>query len=554
MTVFNFPTITRPIRHLQRYRQILTVFTRHGFGFAISQLPSEPFWLRDLTPLPKPEPASLPFHFRQALEDLGPAFVKLGQVLSTRPDLLPPDYITELIKLQDKVQPVMWGDIENVLRQELDAPLEDVFDEINTVPLASASLAQVHLAKLPTRERVAIKVQRPNILRTLKTDLEIIHDIARYVQNHTPLGKVYDLVEIAEDFADTINSELDYISEGRNADRFRENFKDVPEVCIPWVYWDHTTKRVLVLEYIEGIKIDQIAAIDAAGYDRQVIATNAAKMIIQEVLVDGFFHADPHPGNFMVMQDNVIGAMDFGMVGYLSRVDRVNLIRLYNVAVQLNAKGATEELIHIGAAPVDVDRKNLTRDIERLLHHYSGLPLRQMHLQEVVEDIMPVVFEHRLKLPSNFWLLAKTLAMMEGIGLTLDPDFDIFEFSKPYVSRLILSTVVPDWNWLSDTVRRGGAWMDLFEEIPHAGQLLIDRLEKREPIPLSFDRANLETLDRLFTRLALSVIIAGMTIGLAGLIPVVTNTNWVVQTIVIVSFVLVLLIGARVVWSIVRKR
>jgi ubiquinone biosynthesis protein len=553
LTVFNFPTITRPIRHLQRYRQILTVFTRHGFGFAISQLPSEPFWLRDLTPLPKPEPASLPFHFRQALEDLGPAFVKLGQVLSTRPDLLPPDYIAELTKLQDEVQPVVWGDIENVLRQELGAPLEDIFDEINTVPLASASLAQVHLAKLSTRERVAIKVQRPNILPTLKTDLEIIHDIARYVQNHTPLGKVYDLVEIAEDFADTVNSELDYVSEGRNADRFRENFKDVPGVHIPWVYWDHTTKRVLVLEYIEGIKIDQVGAIDAAGYDRQAIATNAAKMIIQEVLVDGFFHADPHPGNFMVMQDNVIGAMDFGMVGYLSRADRVNLIRLYNVAVQLNAKGATEELIHIGAAPADVDRKNLTRDIERLLHHYSGLQLRQMHLQEVIEDVMPVVFEHRLKLPSNFWLLAKTLAMMEGIGLTLAPDFDIFEFSKPYVSRLILSTVVPDWNWLSDSVRRGLAWVDLIDEIPHAGQLLIDRLEKREPIPLSFDRANLETLDRLFTRLALSVIIAGMTIGLAGLIPVVTNTNWVVQTIVILSFILVLLIGARVVWSIVRK-
>lgn len=554
MTVFNFPTITRPIRHLQRYRQILTVFTRHGFGFAISQLPSETFWLRDLYPFPKQERASLPFHFRQALEELGPAFVKLGQVLSTRPDLLPPDYIAELTRLQDEVQPVIWGDIEIVLRQELGVPLEDIFDEINTVPLAAASLAQVHLAKLSTRERVAIKVQRPRILRTLKTDLEIIHDIARYVQNHTPLGQVYDLVEIAEDFADTLNSELDYISEGRNADRFRENFKDIAGVHIPWVYWDYTTSRVLVLEYIEGIKIDQIAAIDAAGCDRQAIATNAAKMIIQEVLVDGFFHADPHPGNFMVMQDDVIGAMDFGMVGYLSRADRVNLIRLYNVAVQLNAKGATEELIHIGAAPVDVDRRNLTRDIERLLNHYSGLKLRDIHLQELMEDVMPVVFAHRLKLPSNFWLLAKTLAMMEGIGLTLAPDFDIFEFSRPYVTRLILSTVVPDRSWVSDTVRLGMAWGDFLGEIPHAGQVLIDRLEKREPIKLSLEQANLETLDRLVTRLALSVIIAGMTIGLAGLIPVVTNTNWVVQTIVVLSFIIVLLIGVRVVWSIVRKR
>lgn len=554
MTVIGLPTITRPIRHLQRYRQILTVFTRHGFGFAISQLPTEPFWLRDLSPFPRPEPASLPFHFRQALEELGPAFVKLGQVLSTRPDLLPPSYIAELSKLQDEVPPVAWDQVEPILRQELAPSLEEVFDEINTVPLAAASLAQVHLAKLDGGDRVVIKVQRPNILRTLRTDLEIIHDIARYVQNHTALGKVYDLVEIAEDFADTVNNELDYVAEGRNADRFRENFTDTAGVHIPYVYWDYTTKRVLVMEYIEGIKIDQIAAIDAAGHDRNAIAENAAHMIIQEVLVDGFFHADPHPGNFLVMRGDVIGAMDFGMVGYLTKADRANLIRLYNVAVQLNARGATEELIHIGAAPPDVDRKNLTRDIERLLHRYSGLGLSEMRLQDVMDDVMPVVFEHRLKLPGNYWLLVKTLAMMEGLGLTLAPDFDIFGFSRPYVTRLILSTVVPDRTTISDLVRHGLAWGDLLNEVPHAGQLLIDRLEKRDPIPLSFDRGNLDLLDRLFTRLALSVIIAGMTIGLAGLIPVVTNTSWLVQTIVVLSFVVVLLIGAGVVWSIVRKR
>jgi ubiquinone biosynthesis protein len=554
LTVFNFPTLTRPIRHLQRYRQILTVFTRHGFGFAISQLPAEPFWIRDLSPFPKQERGSLPSHFRQALEELGPAFVKLGQVLSTRPDLLPPDYIIELTKLQDKVQPVAWAEIEKVLQQELSQPLAEIFDEIDTEPLAAASLAQVHRAKLTTRERVVIKVQRPHILRTLKTDLEIIHDIARYLQNRTALGQVYNLVEISEDFADTLNNELDYKSEGRNADRFRESFKDNDGVYIPWVYWQHTTQRVLVLEYIEGVKIDLIKVIDAAGYDRYKIATNAAHMVIQEVLQDGFFHADPHPGNFIVMEGNVIGAMDFGMVGYLSRADRVSLIRLYNVAVQMNAKGATEELIHIGAAPADVDRQMLTRDLERLLQRYSGLHFKEMNLQDAIDDVMPVVFEHRLKLPSNFWLLAKTLAMMEGIGLSLAPDFDIFAFSRPYVNRLILSTIRPDGRWISDTIRRGLAWSDLLEEIPHAGQLLIDRLEKQEPIRLALDTQNIEILDRLVTRLALSMIIAGMTIGLAMLIPVVTDTGWLVQAIVILSFVGVLLIGARVVWSIVRKR
>jgi ubiquinone biosynthesis protein len=554
MTTFNFPTITRPIRHLKRYREILTVFTRHGFGFAVSKLPTEPFWLRELHTVSKLETASLPSHFRQALEELGPAFVKLGQVLSTRPDLLPPDYISELTRLQDNVQPVSWDEIEKVIQQELNRPLEEVFGEINTVPLASASLAQVHRAKLATRELVVLKVQRPNILRTLRTDLEIIHDIARYVQAHTPLGQVYNLVEIAEDFADTLNRELDYEAEGRNADRFRRNFEDEPNVYIPWVYWEYTTKRLLVLEYLQGIKIDRIAEIDAAGRDREAIAINAAQMIIQEVLQDGFFHADPHPGNFIVMEGNVLGAMDFGMVGYLSHGDRVNLIQLYNVAVQMNAKGATEELIHIGAAPPDVNRRTLTRDLERLLQRYAGLGLKDIRLQDLMDDLMPVVFEHRLRLPSNFWLLAKTLAMMEGIGLKLAPDFDVFAFSQPYVQRLILSTLKPSSRWISDTVRRGLAWVDLLDQLPHVGQLVVDRLEKREPITLSLDTRSLNYIDRLVTRLALSLIIAGMIVGLAWLIPTVAGAGWIVQTAVILSFVIAVVMGAGVLWSIIRKR
>lgn len=554
MSALKLPTITRPIRHLQRYRQILIVFTRHGFGFALAHLPTEPLWLRDLYPYPKQDRASLPFHFRQALEELGPAFVKLGQVLSTRPDLLPPDYIIELSKLQDEVQPVGWPEIEQVLTRELDQPLDDVFEEINTRPLASASLAQVHLAKLVTHERVALKVQRPNILRTLRTDLEIIHDIAEYAQSHTPIGNVYNLEEIAEDFADTLNRELDYVAEGRNADRFRRNFADEPGVYIPKVYWDHTTKRLLVMEYIEGIKIDQVQAIDAAGHDRGIIATNAARMIIQEVLLDGFFHADPHPGNFLVMKGNVIGALDFGMVGYLSRADRMNLIRLYNVAVQMNARGATDELIHVGAAPFDVDRQVLTRDIERLLQHYGGRVLKDIHLGDLVDEVMPVVFEHRLRMPTNYWLLAKTLAMMEGIGLRLAPEFDIFQFSAPYVNRLLVGSVLPDGRWLSDMVRRGTAWTDLLDELPLAGRILIDRLEKREPVKLALDDRSLSVLDRLATRLALSLIVAGMIVGLAWLIPAVTGASWLVQASVIFAFIVAILMGIRILWSIVRKR
>jgi ubiquinone biosynthesis protein len=556
VTAFNIPRISRPIRHLQRYRHILTVFTRHGFGFALSHFPAEPLWLRDLHPVPERERASLPAHFRQALEELGPAFVKLGQMLSTRPDLLPPDYIAELSRLQDRVKPRPWEEMRPVLEASLEAPLSEVFGEITIEPLASASLAQVYAAKLRTRQKVVIKVQRPNIRPNIRTDLEILHDLARYAQEHTPLGQVYDLVEIAEDFAHTLHNELDYTIEGRNADRFRRNFAGEEAVHIPWVYWEYTTERVLVLEYIEGIKINDIEAIDAAGYDRGKIANNAARMIVQEVLQDGYFHADPHPGNFVVMKDEVIGAMDFGIVGYLSHTDRVNLIRLSNVAVQEDAKGVTDALIHIGAAPPDVDRDSLTRDIERLLHYYSGVALKKIRMDDLIDDVMPIAFEHHLKLPSNFWLLGKTLAMMEGLGLKLAPDFDIFAFASPHVTRLTIETLLPGRRWMQEMIRLGLAWGDLLEQLPHAGRLLIDRFEKGEPIKLSIDRRNLAAVDRMVTRLALSLIISGMIIGLAWLTPVVTEAqaHWIVQAFVIAAFVIALLMGIGVLYSVVRKK
>ena len=556
MTVFNIPKISRPIRHLQRYRHILTVFTRHGFGFALSHLPAEPLWLRELHPVPKRERATLPAHFRQALEELGPAFVKLGQMLSTRPDLLPPDYIAELSRLQDRVKPRPWEEMRPVLETSLNAPLGDVFGEITLEPLASASLAQVYEAKLRTRQRVVIKVQRPNIRPTIRTDLEIIHDLARYAQDHTPLGRIYDLVEIADDFAHTLRNELDYTIEGRNADRFRRNFKGEDAVHIPWVYWDHTTERVLVLEYLEGIKINDIEAIDTAGYDRERIANNAARMIVQEVLQDGYFHADPHPGNFVVMEDEVIGAMDFGIVGHLNRSDRVNLIRLSNVAVQEDAQGVTDALIHIGAAPPDVDREALTRDVQRVLNYYSGVTLKKIRIEELMGDVMPIAFEHHLKLPSNFWLLGKTLAMMEGLGLKLAPDFDIFAFASPHVTRLTVETLLPSRHWAQELIRLGLSWGDLLEQLPHAGRLLIDRFENGEPIKLALASQNLAALDRMVTRLALSLIISGMIIGLAWLTPVVTQAqaHWIVQAFVIAAFVIALLMGIGVLYSIVRKK
>ncbi|HMN15621.1 MAG TPA: AarF/ABC1/UbiB kinase family protein, partial [Bellilinea sp.] len=549
----------RSIRHWQRYREIVGIFLRHGFGFAFSQL--EPDWnfFRNFLRLPSRKKPSTPSkdlatHFRLALEELGPTFVKFGQILSTRPDLLPPAYITELSKLQDDVPPTPWESIREVLIRELGRDPEQVFLTIDLQPMAAASLAQVHAATLPDGQEVVVKTQRPGINAVIDTDLEILSSLAVRAQT-TRWGKVYDFVGIANDFAFTLRNELDYRREGRNADRFRENFAHETHLYIPQVYWGYSSQRVLVLERIHGIKIDDLPALDLAGYDRHRIALHSARIIIKEVLEDGFFHADPHPGNYNVMPGEVIGAMDFGMVGYLRDQDRLNLIRLYLVAVALDADGIVDQLIRMGAAGAEVDRTELARDIGRLLTKYYALPLKEIRAREVVEEIMPIAFHHHLRLPSDLWLLGKTLAMMEGIGLQLDPDFDVFAVAQPFVRRMLLNIVMPNSGWARAAVLGGANWSELLNRLPQAGNRMLERIERDEPIKLRIDDIDkiINRFDRLFTRLSLSVLVGALIIGLAFLVSRTSPNIWG-QRMIIGGFVAIISLGIWLIISLFRSR
>jgi ubiquinone biosynthesis protein len=491
------------------------------------------------------------------LQELGPTFVKLGQVLSTRPDLLPAAYISELAKLQDTVPPSAWGEIRALLDTELGVPLEEIFVDFDPTPIAAASLSQVHAARLPCNTPVVVKIQRPNIQTLIETDIEILFDLARLIQERTPVGDIYDLVEIAEEFAITLRAELDFRREGRNADRFRANFADEPYLHIPRVYWDYTTKRVLVLERIDGIKIDDIEALDAAGYNRNHIALNAARMIIKEVLEDGFFHADPHPGNFAVMPGEVIGAMDFGMVGHLSHRSRTDLIRLYVVAVRLDEEGIVDQLVHMDVVSGIVNRRELQRDVARLLRKYHGLPLIDIRAREVIDDIMPIAFRHNLHLPPDLWLLGKTFAMMEGVGLKLVPEFDIFAVFEPYVRRFMRDLAAPR-AWGPPLLKGAGEWMELLGQIPRIGSQILTRMERGE-VEVTIDHKGLSEalgrLDQLANRLSLSMLLAALIVGLALLVPVFNpGDQWNLATVVVIfGFVSVSLLGLWLVFSIWRS-
>ncbi len=555
----------RQYRHLKRYQEIVRILIRHGFGGVVDQLGLLPALslpsrlLRRQPVKPHLAPAA---HVRLALEELGPTFIKFGQILSTRPDLIPPAYIQELEKLQDVVPPAPWDAIKARIETELKASLEETFTTFDPTPIAAASISQVHQATLPGGEDVVVKAQRPGIERTIDADLEILFDLAHLLQERTPLGELYDLVGITEDFAHTLRAELDFSREGRNADRFRANFAGETHLYIPKIYWNHTTRRVIVLERISGLKIDDLPALEAAGFDRHQIALYTARIIVQEMLIDGFFHADPHPGNFFIMcRDNdpsqpVIGAVDFGMVGHLSLQLREELIRLYVVSVGLNSAELVDQLIKMGAAGQRVDRAGLQRDLERLLTKYYGLPLKEIRAQEVIDEIMPIAFRHHLRLPAELWLMGKTLGMMEGVGLKLDPDFDVFAVSKPYVRRFTWQMASPK-AWGRKLLKGVNDWEELFAALPKQSHRILDQVERGDlEINISFKEAQqtINRLDLLVNRLSTSILLAALIVGLALLTPLVSTGGYgIAFWLTVTGFLAVAILGLSLLISMWRS-
>ncbi len=548
-------------RHLRRYRKIAEILADHGFGALLTQLGlSERLNLprRLIRRQPAPEDdLTLPVRVRTTLEELGPTFVKLGQIMSTRSDLVPPGYLVELRRLQDEVAPLPWDVILPVIEDELDGPVDKIFASIDPQPVAAASLAQVHAAVLPDGSDVVVKVQRPGIEEIISLDLDILYDLAQLAEERTPLGGRYDLMDLAEEFSYALKGELDFRREGRSADRFREQFEKSEYLHVPQVYWEHTTRRVMVMERIHGIKIDDVDALDAAGVDRKALARRAADMVLKEVLDDGFFHADPHPGNLLIMDGGSIGVLDFGTMGRLEKSERMSLARLFIVALQLDAEGIVDQLIRMGVADYGVDRKGLARDLRRQIIRYYGLPLNEIPVAEVWEGLEPIVYAYNLRIPSDYWLLIKTVAIMEGVGLGLDPGFDMFAAAQPYLGRLFRQLWSPA-AWGPSLLRMGTDWTDFVGNFPRQSTHILKQLERgdleiRIRIP-ELEETN-RNLDRMVNRLIYGVLVAAMTVALALLIPQIDLTwPWgLITWVIMLGFLGMSFLGLRLVWSIWRS-
>ena len=465
--------------HLDRYKQIAEILYRNGLGYlvAASGLEARIPFRRKAQAGDRPEQrAGSPEYLRRALEELGPTFVKLGQLLSTRQDLLPPRYQQELSKLQDSAEPVPWAQIHPVLQAALGEDVLARFASFDTTPLASASIGQVYAARLPEGIDVVVKIRRPGIDEEVNEDLDILQGLAGYAGKHWEAARDYDVQGLMDEFSDTLRSELDYAQEGRNARRFALNFEDNPAVHIPAVYADFSTSTVLTQERLYGLKVTDTAALDAAGIDRKALAVTAADAEMKMVFDDGFFHADPHPGNIFVEHGGRIGLLDFGMVGEVDDKLRAQLSTLFVAVIRKDPDRMASALVRMCVRTRRVDRVRLRLDLQQLIRLYDGRTLGNAPVGRIINGALGIVRGHHLQLPREMALLLRMLIMTEGMGEVLDPDFSMGNTLGPYARRMSLQQLNP-----VAVVRRlgqaGAETLELSAELPDQLRRLMNTLD-----------------------------------------------------------------------------
>jgi ubiquinone biosynthesis protein len=431
------------LRDLPRLREIGRILFRHGLGHVAQRLrlPGVHWWRRR-HPAPDAMPFSLPERLRMIFEELGPTFIKFGQILSIRRDLLPEEYFREFEKLQDAVLPVSFAEVARLIREEFGRDIKDVFEEFASEPLASASIAQAHLARIKTGQEVIVKVQRPQIRQLILQDLAIMTHLAQLLARHIPESRRYDPIGLVEEFRKTILQELDFRREGRNADRLRRHLREMPGIAIPQVFWAYSTPRVLTVEYMVGQALRE--AVSRPPEDRHRIATHLYQAFLKQIFEDGFFHGDPHPGNLLFLADGTVCLLDFGIVGRISRERLTGLGNILLAIMEQDVEALVDECVTLGLMPADMDRQAIQYELDDLLAENLELPLREISLGDILETLFEMGRKHRLRVHSNLVLLGKTLITIEAVIRTLDPAFALVEEARGEMQRLARTRLSPD--------------------------------------------------------------------------------------------------------------
>ena len=417
---------------------------------------------------------------RDTFLDLGPTFIKVGQLFSTRADLFPSEYVDELAKLQDRVPAFSYEQTAAIIKQDLGKPVAKLFRSFDPIPLAAASLGQVHKAQLHSGEEIVVKVQRPGLVQLFKIDLAILKGIARYFQNHPDWGKGRDWMGIYEECCRILWEEIDYFNEGRNADKFRRNFRNYDWVRVPRVYWRYTSARVLTLEYVPGIKISNYEALEAAGLNRRLLANLGAKAYLHQLLNDGFFHADPHPGNIAVSPESALIFYDFGMMGQIKSNVREQLMEMLFGIAQKDGDRVVTSLIELGAlAPVG-DMGPVRRSVQYMLDYFMDKPFEEQSVSEISDDLYEIAYGQPFRFPATFTFVMRAFSTLEGVGKGLDPEFNFMEVAQPFALQVMTNSNTPNNrdNLFNELGRQAVQVSTTALSLPRRIEDTIDKLER----------------------------------------------------------------------------
>jgi ubiquinone biosynthesis protein len=548
----------RILRSLGRSREIATVLLNYGFGDVVERLGLMRYlqWGRRILFRRRahPEPRlTRPQRIRLALEDLGATFIKFGQVLSTRPDLIPADLVSELTKLQESVPSFPVERAIETIESELGDTVDRLFAEFDRQPLAAGSLGQVHRARHLNGTQLAVKVRRPNVVRDVERDLELMLELAILIERHLPESRVFEPVGLVTQFARSIRREMNFVREARTLDEFARLFKGDSTLTVPGVYWELSGETIVTMDYLDGFKVSDRLAIYSANLNCRELAANGAKIFLKQVFEFGLFHGDPHPGNVRVMRNGSLGLIDFGMVGRLEDERREQLVDIFLSISQRDVKQAVDLVLTVGRPSGDVDRPLLQADIRDFIETYYGLSLERVKMGKLLSDFVLILSNHSIRYPADLMLLIRAMVTLDGLGRDLDPEFNLAQYLAPFVKRIIRNRYNPR-RMAHRLLENSGRIFDAMHGVPMQLERTLQKLNHDE-VKILLEHRNLDylvtELDRSSNRIVIGMVMSSLIVASALIVRTgsAINSSWFT----IPAFVLSSLLGVWLIYGIFRS-
>ncbi|MCW5205674.1 AarF/ABC1/UbiB kinase family protein [Desulfobulbus sp. F5] len=571
ISIKQFGVFNRTFRHLSRYQQILRVLFRYGFSDLAEHLHLDQYGLQMFS---RNKPGdqeqeqifrhSRPARLRMVLEELGPTFIKLGQLLSVRPDIVPPDYLKELTKLQDNVPPFTYEEVRQIFQEDLGKEPTEIFTSFSTEPVAAASISQVHHAQIVMRDpdgiererKVVVKVQRPRLEKIIAIDLEILARIAQLMEDHLEEVQGHRPTAIVHEFARSLSREIDFTIELTNIQHFARQFAGCPEIYVPEAFPVLSSDRILVMEQIDGIKASNVERLRAAGYDLTLLAERGARLVMEQVFTHGFFHADPHPGNIFFLPGNVVCFIDFGQMGRLLFKDRESFIELVGSIVSGDESKVTSALLKMTVQQGEFDRDALSLDISDFMSRYLHLSIGDLEIGKIHWELLRLFSRHHMFLKPSLYLMLKSLGTAEGVGLMLDPQIEMLSLAKPFIKKIKLERVSPR-RLAQEAAETSRQYLSLLRDLPAETRSVLAMLRQGK-VRLELEHHGLRPLERSLNqasnRISYAIVLAALIIGSSLVVLSGIKPKWHdIPIIGVVGFLLAGFMGFGLLISILRQ-